>query len=165
MVKEERSKEQLIEELKSPDYTILSALLDFYSDRAVSHATLLVACVFGLFTVLTLLKGTSVTIKIVYTFTYWLLWASGLYELFNFNHYATEAEKIRQIIQSKPPIGGLIEKLHGEYEETLKRRGILFRFLIRPFLFIKNIEYKVALMGILYFLFIGVLPWFFTVLY
>jgi len=35
----------------------LVGLLDFYSDRAVAHASFLVACVFGLFTILALVQN------------------------------------------------------------------------------------------------------------
>lgn len=67
----------------------LSALLDFYSDRAVAHASFLVATVFGLFAILQLVsKGFSDFVFIMY----WSVFMAGLYCLLNFGYYAGLAE-------------------------------------------------------------------------
>jgi len=140
--------------LESNDYTALSAQLDFHSDRATAQAGFLVACVFGLFTVLSLIKGKNPVLDLIYSLTYGVLWAGGLWALFNFNFYATEADKIQHImIESTVTHLKAVEA--SKYPLLLRiYQGIRFsRFMSK---------HKVTMMIIFYIFFIGVLPLFFT---
>ncbi|MDH5451128.1 MAG: hypothetical protein OEX77_09600 [Candidatus Bathyarchaeota archaeon] len=135
-------------ELNSTDYEALSALLDFHSDRAVAHASFLVACIFGLFTVLSLINGENLSIDLIYSVVYYILLFGGLYALFNFNLYATKAVDVKSVIEKHKTL--LMEQIIWRKPKAMKLHNA-----IRD-----RIEgHKVILMGTLYFVFIGLLPW------
>jgi phosphotransferase system glucose/maltose/N-acetylglucosamine-specific IIC component len=70
---------------------------DFYSKKAVAHASFLVASMFGLFTILAFAERTlgnppSYLNFFLLAITYWSIWVFGLYSMFNFSLYATMAQ-------------------------------------------------------------------------
>ncbi len=66
---------------------------DFYSKRAIAHASFLVASIFGLFTILSILRGMmNEPWNLARTFlvvSYWGVWAFGAYSFLNFGYYAS----------------------------------------------------------------------------
>ena len=73
----------------------ITAMVDFYSDRAVAHASFFLASLFGLFSVLSLAQNQH-TLKCVWAIPYWLLFLGSLYTFVNFSFYATYAQKITE---------------------------------------------------------------------
>lgn len=136
--------------LEDTDYTALSALLDFHSDRATAHASFLVACVFGLFAILSLIGAPNQAPHPIYSIAYWLLWLGGLYSLLNFGYYAKKASRVR----------GRILK---EKEALMKEIETKEPLLLRIFSTLKDSKpikkCKIVVMIMLYFLFIGLFPW------
>lgn len=75
---------------------------DFYSTRAVAHASFFVASVFGLFTILTLMEvlleklnsnGSEANFTIIsLSLVYWGAFGFGLYSFMNFGHYSNLAK-------------------------------------------------------------------------
>jgi hypothetical protein len=81
--------------------TRLAALLDFYSDRATAHASLFVASLFGLFSVLSIvdqLTGDYIWFSMV---IYFLLAYSGYFTLVRFGFYAQIAHLITLGLEEK----------------------------------------------------------------
>jgi len=78
----------------------LSVVQDFYSKRAVAHASFFVASVFGLFTVLRLIyemnpyPASQFTLSVVYIG----VWIFGGYSFLNFSFYATIANSAQKAI-------------------------------------------------------------------
>ncbi len=70
----------------------LSAILDFYSDRAIAHASFFLASFFGLFTVLQIQQNPTLGWAILY----WILFLAGLYTLNRFGYYASFAQKLME---------------------------------------------------------------------
>ncbi|MFX0202721.1 MAG: hypothetical protein ACFFCW_41990 [Candidatus Hodarchaeota archaeon] len=65
--------------------TVLSALLDFYSDKASAHASFLVAIMISLFAIPTLVdRADMFWLSLFHIF----VWAIGLWTLFNFSYFA-----------------------------------------------------------------------------
>lgn len=79
---------------------------DFYSARAVAHASFFVASVFGLFTILAFMETSSMVSKALLSVTYWVVWGFGLYSFLNFSRYAVHAQQAesRTTRQVKPLI-------------------------------------------------------------
>jgi len=119
MLDEKKKGEKAKKKLEATDYEALSALLDFHSDRATAHAGFLVACIFGLFTILSLIQG-GVVIKFFYSIAYWLLVFGGLYELLNFRDFAGRAQRITHFIRDHKTL--LINRLEEKpKQEPIKR--------------------------------------------
>ena len=78
--------------------TILTGLLDFYSDRATAHASFLVAVLLGLFVILDLSAKPNAFDILILFWTYWAVWFFGLYCLLNFGLYARFAEKTKDLL-------------------------------------------------------------------
>lgn len=156
---DEKNEEE--KELTNSDYEALSSLLDFYSDRAVAHASFLVACVFGLFTILSLLGGKELHLKFVYSIAYWMLWLGGFYSLLNFRLFATEAQKIAGFIEN-----GKISLLNrlNEKKETKRRPNRISVFINKRFRWFKELKHKFTVITVSYFLLIGLFPYVFTIL-
>ncbi len=72
------------------------ALVDFYSDRAVAHASFFLALLIGLFSVLALAQSNQDNLRWIWAIPYWLLFLGSLYTFANFSLYASYAEKIVQ---------------------------------------------------------------------
>jgi hypothetical protein len=152
---------------------IVASLLQFHSDRAIANASFLVASMFGLFVVLSMMasyqfEGTWWALAL----TYWFLWGFGFYSLLNFNHYALNAEVAKNtlLLKHKKKItlkDGTTEEITLELEILKKAResqanprfhdfktgweesGFITKFLRAA---------KAILLFPLYFFFIGVLP-------
>lgn len=82
---------------------MLSALLDFHSDRAEAHASFFVASLFGLFSVLqvaqNLLNSGVIFIslwitKAIWLVICWFLFYFGVYSYFKFGYYASYAHMV-----------------------------------------------------------------------
>ena len=74
----------------------ISVMADFYSDRAVAHASFFLASFFGLFSILALAQSNQDSLKWIWAIPYWLLFLGSLYTFTNFSLYATYAEGIIQ---------------------------------------------------------------------
>lgn len=164
------------EELK---YTILSSLLEFYSDRAIAHASFLVACIFGLFTILSVMNNVfgkfSLLVWILLAITYWVLWSFGLYSLLNFGFFATVAQVSKEMItegsdlekdvmeKAKKMKRGIFRVFfnYKESEEALKKESSLHKSqkvkILTPILYFLRKRKTTIFIGF-YFLFIGFIP-------
>lgn len=69
--------------------TILSALLDYYSDKASASATLVISVTFGLFAIVTLLENWGQNPWMFLIF--WILCGAGLYVIMSFRLWALHA--------------------------------------------------------------------------
>jgi hypothetical protein len=84
---------------------------DFYNKRANAHASLFVASMFGLFSLLALMgrivdrysfAGSNLTVLILLSISYGLVWLFGLYSSLNFFFHATIAQHAeKKIVQDK----------------------------------------------------------------
>lgn len=146
--------EEIKKALDKTNYEPLSAFLDFYSDRATAHASFLVAAVFGLFSVLYLIKGESLITKVILSVIYWILWSGGYFSLFNFNHYAMKAHDIKRMISQKQP---LLRPLEEHFEQEREETG-LYSSIRSKILAFKNSELKLPIINTLY-ICVGILPW------
>ncbi len=81
-----------------------AGLLDFYSDRAVAHASFLLACVFGLFTLLAIVQGVNnlgmndLVLIVVSMAPYGTIVVIGFHCLRRFSFYASMSEELRRIL-------------------------------------------------------------------
>jgi len=152
----------------------LSIVQDFFSKRAVAHASFFVASIFGLFTILSFMEKSISRIPlseviwqlawdwnfarlILLSSTYWFIWLFGLYSFANFNFYATLAqhaeEKIAEnkdneiINESKKGLGGILKWFY-DFKSGLLQKGLSG--------WIRN--HETILLSTLYFLLIGLFP-------
>jgi len=96
----------------------LAAILDFYSDRAVAHASFFLASFFGLFTVLSI--GEKEIFE--WAFPYWILFSVGLYTLIRFAYYATFAHLIMvRMRESDYRSGVVIQEAEGRISPCLRK--------------------------------------------
>jgi len=117
----------------------LSALLEFYSNRATAHASYFVAFVFGLFTIFGLAQNVANIYeqRITLLILSWVVWLSGYYCLLNFGFYSFLAERI------KNAIGGDMRSTKEIEEEILNDLVLNWRFsLIRGRVFLGCIKAK-----------------------
>jgi hypothetical protein len=70
----------------------LSVVEDFYSTRAVAHASFFVASIFGLFAILAFMERFTMVSKILVSFAYWAVWSGGLYSFMRFSFYSGRAQ-------------------------------------------------------------------------
>jgi hypothetical protein len=118
------------------EYDVLCSVVDFHSNRAVAHASFLIASIFGLFTVLPLIEilvGKSPIAFVFLSIAYWLLWVFGLYSFGNFSYFASIAEVAKEKITAYQPI--IESKIRSEAKNRqwkllgrffdLKRAGLL----------------------------------------
>jgi len=92
----------------SDELTAQSALLDFYSDRAVAHASFLLASIFGLVALLTIVQemisAPSPTILIhISLVSFVILSYAGYHTFRKFGHYAADANNLVWQIQTHAP--------------------------------------------------------------
>ena len=92
----------------------VSALLDFYSDRCVAHASFFVATLFGTFSLLSLLDDKEGLVRIGLASTYWLLFIGSIYLLLSFSYYSGYSEKIQRIVMN----------YSSHYEDVLRKYGL-----------------------------------------
>jgi len=79
---------------------------DFYSKRAVAHASFFVASVFGSFTILTFMERcyerlssngiASIMTLVLLSLTYWAIGGLGFYSFMNFSNYSNLAQHAEQ---------------------------------------------------------------------
>jgi hypothetical protein len=80
----------------------LAIVEDFYSTRAVAHASFFVASVFGLFAILELMERRfSMTSLALLSLAYWIVWAFGLFSFLNFCRNALRANYAERMIASQ----------------------------------------------------------------
>ena len=94
--------------------TILSALLDYYSDKASAEASAVVATTFGLFVVLTALGNRPLIFL-----TYWILWSAGLYFLLGFGYWAAHATRTKNFLVGKTQLESC-KKADAQIENLVK---------------------------------------------
>jgi len=80
------------------EIAILSGLLDFYSNRAIAHASFVVAGIFGIYSILSLMNKTSFWL---YTLSYIALLIIDVYSFLNFGYYAELADTIRTKLENR----------------------------------------------------------------
>lgn len=134
------------EEERNSKVEALVGLLDFYSDRAEAQASFLVACIFGIFTLLAIVQSiNSIQDKMIQhaliilsIFPYVMLSSIGFHCLRRFSVYAATAEKYNIVLKryAKPKeimikVKGKIKEMSlQDYEEYLseKYKGIPKKF-------------------------------------
>ena len=98
-----------------------SALLDFYSDRAVAHASFLLASIFGLVTLLAIVQqmiSQTSTILICFSlFPFGILAYLGYHTLRRFGAFASNAEELKEQLRKCAP-KHVKESLQKRIEET-----------------------------------------------
>jgi len=118
-----------------------------------------VASVFGLFAVLSLIQGRDLVRDGVLSLVYVILWLGGFYSLFNFNHYAREAQRIVWMIEKKKKL--VLNHLRNEIktkETREKKPNKIYLFIRKKFLWARGYENKFPIMLFAYFC-IGLLAW------
>jgi hypothetical protein len=152
----------------------LSTVQDFFSKRAVAHASFFVASIFGLFTILSLMEkfvnrmpfygiiwqlawDWNFARFLLLSSSYWFIWLFGLYSFANFGYYATlaqrteekiaEGKEIEIIDETKKKLGRRLSWFYG-FKSGLSQRGL--SGWIR--------SHGTILLSILYFLLIGLFP-------
>jgi len=83
---------------KSNESTVLTGLLDFYSDRATAHASFTVAGIFGIYAVLFATDGLPPKAFLV---AYVALLIINVYSFLNFGYYALLADIVRDKLENK----------------------------------------------------------------
>lgn len=144
---------------------------DFNNKKANSHATIFVASMFGLFTILSLAQRISKLFSNpIYDYTilgfsvasYVLIWFFGLYELLNFFYYSTTA-----FLAEDRLVVGLETELATVYRKEgkgLPKRFALFKVPEKPQGFVRKNNEQIS---IVVYIAIGLLPliafliWFF----
>jgi hypothetical protein len=134
------------------EYDVLTSIVDFYSNRAIAHASFLIASIFGLFSVLSFIEVSSGYPLIALSVTYWLLWLLGLYSFGNFSFYASIAEVAKERIAARQPLVEIDAR-----DNARKRQPILLRkfFALKRAGFLG--EAKTPIILLLYML-VGLLP-------
>lgn len=100
---EEREKQLAIK------LTAKAALLDFYSDRAVAHASLFVASIFGLVTVLAIIQNIECNVLLLplSLLLYWAFAYAGYFTFQRFSYYADISDRLRQDIDKEAKIDSI----------------------------------------------------------
>jgi len=130
MPKENGRGENIIRDIRDDTLsaTRISALLDFYSDRAVAHASFFVASIFGLVTLLSIIQQLNMHLT---WFSIPLAWCSiplffafsyvGYYTLGRFTFYADISDKLGEHgLKSVETLKGVPCKSKNKPKETLK---------------------------------------------
>lgn len=120
------------------NFSRLESLIDLYSNLGVGHASFMIACMIGLFSILGLLKNnvfelTSIeTIPyILLNITYWGVWLVGFYCLLKFFWNIEYAKAIEQyLLKNNKIIEGELEDIHKNmWSEGLIKKRINYRTL------------------------------------
>lgn len=110
----------------------LAPLLDFYSDRATAHASLFVASIFGILTMLAIVQGLNGFVVWPSIFVYFALTYAGYFTLVRFNFYAGIAHKLNEILENikftKDDLSKKEEKLFEDLEDQIKRQRRILIF-------------------------------------
>jgi len=154
----------------SEDCAVLTGLLDFYSDRATTHASFVVAATFGLYTILFSMSSNipktfwSILIIIV---VYSSLVMLDIYSFFNFGYYAVLADITKDELEQyrfKNP--EQIKKYYKKLNDEILRRSRFYYFFVekvkdsRSFISRK----KIPIFGIVWFITL-ILPFIYILLY
>lgn len=125
----------------------VAALLDFYSDRATAHASLFVASIFGLVTVLAIIQAFILSNN---QFDRWIIWGSeflffiftyvGHYTLNQFSYYANISQRLTAGLEQKKsflgiPVDAKEENL-DQYFDRLERNQ---RLILIPKMLVKKL--------------------------
>lgn len=133
--------------------TRVSALLDFFSDKAVAHASFFVASIFGVVTLLALIQGFQrghiITLLIwtghissISTIPFFAVSYAGYYALNRFGYFADLSDKLTLALRLDETLGRICinpDKKEEEQEsllaykgrrENVQRRLLLLRMLI-----------------------------------
>lgn len=94
----------------SRELTAQAALLDFHSDRAVAHASFLIASVFGLLTLLAVAQSLKYPFVVVSLIPFSAFSYLGFWTLQRFTDYASVADALQ----------GNIERYRGEFKIEIK---------------------------------------------
>lgn len=111
--------------MSDSELTFLSGLLDFYSSRAIAHASFVVAGIFGIYSILSL---TTKNYMILYIPPFVALLIIDFYSFLNFSLYAEYADRIKEKLECRCKGLGITEK---------DRRSL--SFISRLFLRVKGV--------------------------
>lgn len=119
--------------------TRIGALLDFYSDRAVAHASFFVASIFGIVTILAIIQQLGdilsvwISIPLFYAFSY-----MGYYTLTRFGYYADISQRLSEhglksveileevhLGNGQTTLGQYIDNLTSRHEALLFPRKVI----------------------------------------
>lgn len=104
----------------------VAALLDFYSDRATAHASLFVASIFGILTLLALVQNfNSNTLIFISIIAYFIFSYLGYHTLVRFGFYADIAQRLAVGLPQNPTM----EKIGISKEEFQHEDPNLLRYL------------------------------------
>jgi hypothetical protein len=142
---------------KSENCTVLTGLLDFYSDRATTHASFVVAATFGLYTILFSMNGNipkTILSIIVIVVVYSLLVLLDIYSFFNFGYYAMLANITKtELEEAKFKNLEETEKYYKALEKEVANRSSFYSFFSEKIkdnesFFARN---KILIFGIVWF--------------
>lgn len=109
---------------------VLLGLLDFHSDRATTHASFVVASIFGIYVVLFSFNdyfASDIYGKIVFVLTYLFLVGISLYSFLNFSQYASLADAARMTMKTFYLKNEKVIKDFENQREDKRKKSILFR--------------------------------------
>jgi len=136
------------------ELTILSGLLDFYSDRATAHAGFVVAEIFGLYTLL--FSGRNTLPSEIFFLAFSALVVFNIYSFMNFGYYAESADFVRKKLE-----GQRKEKYLEERKSDLGRATRIFYTIRNVHLF----GYRKYLFFFLLWLLAVILPFFWILIH
>ncbi len=107
---------------------VLTGLLDFFSDRATTHASFVVATTFGLFTILFSLTNIPKTFWaiIVIGITYFALLGLAIYSFLNFGYYAILADITKEELKRSGLNVEYAAELYNLFEDEIKNNHHLY---------------------------------------
>lgn len=116
-----------------------SVLLNYYTRNMAVHATIIVAVMFGLFSVLGIAHSqcSNPLQRGVFAFTYWIFWILGTYEVSRYKHYGKRAKELAEKefgAEDMPPMKGTIFGLTDPLFRTRRIYSVFFLFMLCPFL-------------------------------
>lgn len=122
-----------------PEWEARSALLEFYSSRAVAHASYFMASIFGIVALLTICQNIGNPLQSIKCWIAVVLWSGaylifavlGWWTLHQFNNYATYADKLRACAFVEKSNLEDIEYVVGKNDERAKRFWIQFLTRVR----------------------------------
>jgi hypothetical protein len=119
--------------------TRFDALLDFYSDRAVAHASFLVASIFGLVTMLAIvqqLDENNIAIIWLSSVVFFGISYMGYFALIRFGFYADVAQKLTKGLNEKETLKQVKLVLKNQVKTNLfdyeRKQGNLLNELLLP---------------------------------
>jgi hypothetical protein len=141
------------------DISKLCALLDFYSSRAVAHASFFVSSIFGLITFLAIVQMLAEKNVLLYelsTIAFLGFSYMGFYTLIRFGYYASLSQGIINSLK----IDELLNK-DTKLSDFFKRQNNFQRNLLLTLIIRKYQKYETLIIGFSYWVVIIFLGWFF----